>query len=78
MPPMHILNAPTKLMGELGYGAEYAYDHDAKDGFSGQNYFPEGMDRQRFYRPAERGFEREISKRVAYWDKLRGQRGEDG
>ncbi len=73
-PPAHILNAPTKLMKELGYGAGYAYDHDAEDGFSGQNYFPDGMERQRFYAPAERGFEREVAKRLAYWDKLRSRR----
>ena len=74
MPPAHILNAPTKLMKELGYGAGYAYDHDAEDGFSGQDYFPDGMARQRFYNPVERGFEREIRKRVDYFDKLRGKR----
>ncbi len=74
MPPAHILNAPTKLMKELGYGSGYAYDHDAEDGFSGQNYFPDGMARQRFYNPVERGFEREIRKRVDYFDKLRGKR----
>jgi putative ATPase len=74
MPPMHILNAPTKMMKELGYGAGYAYDHDAEDGFSGQNYFPVGMDRERFYSPPDRGFEREIRKRLAYWDKLRAKR----
>ena len=70
-PPMHILNAPTKMMKELGYGDGYAYDHDAENGFSGQNYFPDGMNRQRFYQPKERGFERDIQKRLAYWDKLR-------
>lgn len=75
MPPMHILNAPTKMMKELGYGDGYQYDHDAEDGFSGQNYFPEDMDRQRFYSPKARGFEREIHKRLAYWDKLRAQKG---
>lgn len=73
-PPAHILNAPTTLMKDLGYGAGYAYDHDQDDGFSGQSYFPPGMDRQRFYRPVERGFEREIAKRLAYWAKLRDQR----
>jgi putative ATPase len=77
MPPKHILNAPTRLMKELGYGAGYEYDHDAKDAFSGQNYFPEGMDRVRFYRPSERGFEREVAKRLEYWDKLRRVR-QDG
>ena len=74
MPPAHILNAPTKLMQQLGYGSGYAYDHDAADGFSGQNYFPDGMARSAFYRPAERGFEREISKRLAYWARLREER----
>ena len=77
MPPMHILNAPTRLMKDLGYGAGYAYDHDADDGFSGQNYFPDGMARQQFYRPVARGFEREIEKRLAYWAKLRAKRAED-
>jgi putative ATPase len=74
MPPAHILNAPTRFMKELGYGAGYAYDHQAEDGFSGQNYFPEGTPRQDFYRPRERGFEREIAKRLAYWAKLRQER----
>ncbi|MCW8917043.1 MAG: replication-associated recombination protein A [Magnetovibrio sp.] len=74
MPPKHILNAPTKMMRELGYGAGYDYDHDAQDGFSGQNYFPDDMARARFYRPKEMGFERDISKRLAYWDKLRSKR----
>ena len=77
MPPMHILNAPTGLMKDLGYGAGYAYDHDAEDGFSGQNYFPDGMARQPFYRPVARGFEREIEKRLAYWAKLRAKRAEE-
>jgi putative ATPase len=75
MPPAHILNAPTKLMKNLGYGAGYAYDHDTEDGFSGQNYFPDTMPRQQFYRPVERGFEREVGKRLAYWAKLRQDRG---
>ena len=75
MPPMHILNAPTRMMKDLGYGRGYAYDHDTADGFSGQNYFPDGLARQRFYNPAERGFEREIQKRLAYWDKLRSRHG---
>ena len=79
MPPAHILNAPTALMRQLGYGGGYAYDHDAPEGFSGQNYFPDGMPRAEFYRPAERGFEREIGKRLAYWAKLRAARaGEEG
>jgi len=71
MPPKHILNAPTKLMQEIGYGEGYEYDHDTEDGFSGQNYFPDDMKRQEFYRPAERGFEREIKKRLDYWAGLR-------
>lgn len=73
-PPMHILNAPTKLMGDLGYGAGYAYDHDSADGFSGQNYFPDGMPRQSYYQPVERGFEREIAKRLEWWAKKRAER----
>jgi len=72
MPPKHILNASTSLMKDLGYGAGYVYDHGTVDGFSGQDYFPEQMPRQSFYRPAERGFERDVGKRMAYWDKLRG------
>lgn len=75
MPPKHILNAPTGLMEDQGYGAGYAYDHDAEDGFSGQNYFPDGMGRPDFYVPVERGFERDLAKRVAYFAKLRAQRG---
>ena len=62
-------------MKDLGYGDGYVYDHDTEEGFSGQDYFPEGMERERFYRPTERGFEREIEKRLAYWDKLRRQGG---
>lgn len=76
MPPAHILNAPTKLMQEIGYGKGYAYDHDAEDGFSGQNYFPDDMERMRFYRPVERGFERDLKKRSDYFDKLRAKRQE--
>ncbi len=76
MPPAHILNAPTKLMKDLGYGAGYAYDHATEDAFSGQNYFPDEMRRQNFYRPADRGFEREIGKRLAHWASLREERGE--
>jgi putative ATPase len=76
MPPAHILNAPTKLMKNLGYGAGYQYDHDAAGGFSGQNYFPDAMERQQFYAPKETGFEREIAKRLEYWSKLRAKRGE--
>ena len=74
MPPAHILNAPTKLMKNLGYGAGYAYDHGAEDAFSGQNYFPDGMARHEFYQPPARGFEREIAKRLAYWADLRQKR----
>jgi putative ATPase len=71
MPPMHILNAPTRLMRDLGYGKGYVYDQATEEGFSGQNYFPDGIARRNFYRPGERGFEREIKKRLDYWDKLR-------
>ena len=74
LPPRHILNAPTKLMKETGYGAGYQYDHDMPDAFSGQDYFPEAMGRQTFYDPPERGFEREIRKRLDYWSKLRRER----
>ncbi len=73
-PPKHILNAPTRLMEDEGYGEGYEYDHDAPGAFSGQNYFPDGMTRQQFYAPPERGFEREIRKRLAYWDGLRRKR----
>jgi putative ATPase len=72
-PPKHILNAPTKLMAEQGYGEGYAYDHATPEGFSGQDYFPDEMDREQYYDPPERGFEREIRKRLAYWQKLRDQ-----
>lgn len=71
MPPAHILNAPTKLMKEIGYGKGYAYDHDTEHGFSGQNYFPDDMPREIYYDPPERGFEREIKKRIDYWNRLR-------
>jgi len=74
LPPKHILNAPTKLMKETGYGSGYQYDHDMPDAFSGQDYFPEAMDRQSFYNPPDRGFEREIRKRLEYWRKLRRER----
>jgi putative ATPase len=74
MPPAHILNAPTKLMKQLGYGAGYEYDHSAEDAFSGQNYFPEGMERIEFYRPRDRGFEREIARRLEYWAELRAKK----
>ncbi len=73
-PPLHIRNAPTKLMKNIGYGADYAYDHDAEDGFSGQNYFPDGMKRAVYYLPPERGFERELIKRIDYFAKLRAKR----
>ncbi|MCZ8324839.1 MAG: replication-associated recombination protein A [Sphingomonadaceae bacterium] len=76
-PPAHILNAPTKLMKDIGYGAGYAYDHEAEDGFSGADYWPEGMGAQQYYRPVERGFEREVLKRLDWWDKKRRElRGE--
>jgi len=68
---MHILNAPTRMMKDLGYGTGYVYDHDTDSGFSGQNYFPDGMARQEFYNPVDRGFEREIRKRLDYWNRLR-------
>jgi putative ATPase len=77
-PPKHILNAPTGMMKEQGYGAGYAYDHDAEDGFSGQNYFPEGMARPTLYAPVERGFERDLKKRLDYFSRLRARRAEDG
>jgi putative ATPase len=73
-PPAHILNAPTTLMAEQGYGAGYAYDHDTAEGFSGQDYFPERLGRQTYYAPPERGFEREVRKRLAYWNGLRQKR----
>jgi putative ATPase len=73
VPPAHILNAPTKLMQRLGYGAGYEYDHATEEAFSGQNYFPDGMAREEFYRPFERGFEKEVAKRLAYWAKLRAK-----
>jgi putative ATPase len=75
LPPKHILNAPTNLMKSEGYGRGYSYDHDSEEAFSGQNYFPDALPRQRFYNPPERGFEREIRKRLDYWAKLRKERG---
>ena len=78
MPPKHILNAPTALMRDIGYGAGYAYDHDTEEGFSGQNYFPDNMPRETFYQPVERGFEREIAKRLDYWRRLRESAPGDG
>jgi putative ATPase len=77
MPPMHILNAPTRLMKDIGYGKGYRYDPDTPEGFSGQDYFPVGLPRQEFYRPVERGFEREIRKRLDYWAKLRTRAGDE-
>ncbi|APH72713.1 replication-associated recombination protein A [Aquibium oceanicum] len=74
MPPKHILNAPTKLMKAEDYGSGYEYDHDAPDAFSGQDYFPEKLGRQQFYDPPDRGFERELRKRLDYWAKLRRER----
>jgi len=76
LPPKHVLNAPTKLMKTEGYGSGYEYDHDAPEAFSGQDYFPEGLGRRQFYDPPERGFEREIKKRLEYWAKLRRERSE--
>ena len=77
-PPMRILNAPTKLMQESGYGEGYRYDHDAPDAFSGQEYFPDGFPRRRFYDPPERGFERDVIRRLRYWSRLRARRRADG
>jgi putative ATPase len=74
LPPKHILNAPTKLMTDEGYGKGYMYDHDQPDAFSGQDYFPEKMGRQKYYEPVERGFERDVIKRLEYWEKLRRER----
>ena len=76
-PPQTILNAPTALMREAGYGVNYQYDHDAPDAFSGQNYWPDALERQKIYQPVERGFEREIAKRLDYWERLRRDRGEN-
>ncbi len=72
-PPPHILNAPTKLMKDIGYGAGYAYDHNADDGFSGADYWPEGMEPQEYYQPVERGFERKVRERLEYWERKRGE-----
>ena len=70
-PPRHILNAPTGLMRDLGYGLGYIYDHNTEEGFSGQSYWPSELERMTLYNPVERGFEREIRKRLSYWQKLR-------
>jgi putative ATPase len=75
MPPQNILNAPTKLMKDIGYGKGYAYDHDAQDGFSGANYWPDEMEPQRFYQPVERGYEARIAERMRVWENLRKNRG---
>jgi putative ATPase len=77
MPPKHILNAPTRLMKDLGYGRGYEYDHETPDAFSGQNYFPDGLERRRLYHPGDRGFEREIAARLAHWEKLRAAKADD-
>ena len=73
-PPRHILNAPTSLMKDEGYGRGYQYDHDQPDAFSGQDYFPQAMERERYYEPVDRGFERDVAKRLEYWAKLRRER----
>jgi putative ATPase len=75
MPPQNILNAPTRLMKEIGYGQGYSYDHDADEGFSGDHYWPAEMEPQDYYQPVDRGFERQVKERLAYWDKLRRERG---
>jgi putative ATPase len=75
MPPKHILNAPTKMMKQMGYGAGYAYDHAADEAFSGQNYFPDGMEREAFFRPSDRGAEKRLGERLAHWAELRAGRG---
>jgi putative ATPase len=74
MPPANILNAPTKLMKDIGYGKDYAYDHDAEDGFSGANYWPDGVSPKPLYQPVERGFEAKIRERIAHWERLRAER----
>ncbi|MBW4329628.1 replication-associated recombination protein A [Stakelama sp. CBK3Z-3] len=73
MPPPNILNAPTRLMKDIGYGKDYAYDHHTAEGFSGANYWPEGMNRETFYTPTGRGFEKRVAERLAYWDELRAR-----
>ncbi len=74
MPPAHILNAPTRLMQDIGYGKGYEYDHDSEEGFSGQDYFPQGMRRQTFYVPTDRGYERDVRHRLEAWSRLRERR----
>jgi putative ATPase len=78
MPPAHILNAPTRLMKDLGYGRDYAYDHDAEEGFSGADYWPEGMARRRLYRPTDRGAEAAVAERLRHWAQLRARKAEEG
>jgi len=77
MPPAHILNAPTRLMKDIGYGKGYAYDHDAEQGFSGQDYWPEEMEPQTYYQPTDRGFEAKVAERIAYWDEMRAKRAKE-
>lgn len=74
MPPANILNAPTQLMKDIGYGKGYAYDHDAEDGFSGANYWPDELSPTELYAPVERGFEAKIRERIAHWNRLRSER----
>ena len=74
MPPAHILHAPTKLMKEVGYGKGYAYDHDTDEGFSGQDYWPDGMGPQEYYRPFDRGFEARVRERLAFWAEKRREK----
>jgi putative ATPase len=71
MPPAHILNAPTRLMKDIGYGKGYAYDHSTEEGFSGQDYWPEEMEAERFYEPTDRGFEARVRERLAFWEEKR-------
>ena len=74
MPPMNIVNAPTKLMKDIGYGKDYAYDHDSDEGFSGANYWPDGMEPQAYYTPTDRGFEAKVKERLAWWGERRKER----
>ncbi len=75
MPPKNILNAPTRLMKDIGYGKNYRYDHEYEGGFSGDDYWPEEMEPQTFYSPVERGFEKKIAERIAWWNERRGRKG---